>query len=410
MSLAGVRDPYRNRQYYEDRYDLSSGQSVISASAAATTAANHSAGVLVPLKASNSVDKKSLSNSAQAGAPAAAGVLFPTTSSPTRITVTPAPAAVAGSGAGELGRLMKTTWDDIKELLGFIPTCHNGGTRTPGATCRCPKLFEGALCDKKICLNGGKLERAKYGPVSWDCKCPTPQYIEGTHCETVRCANNAPLRTETNGSWWCDCSGSTFYSGRFCEEFSAPYAIFAVPLACLLLFALCIAVCQMDLCPRRRRTSRHFRHSAETGQAHVPPRTRRRTPAGAQSRPRPGQVPQRATVTQELLIAEDRAMCRRGMAYPQGIVAPYVIRLDTIPHFNPHMIGGVEPIPPAKPMDPPPSYEQAVSAPPVPQPPSYTESANECGPPQTPAPPPPLPPVQPPPPNRLPPPPPSSSS
>ncbi|VDO69571.1 unnamed protein product [Heligmosomoides polygyrus] len=271
----------------------------------------------------------------------------------------------------DLGRLVKTTWDDIKELLGFVPTCHNGGTRTPGTTCRCPKLFEGALCDKKICLNGGKLERAKFGPV-----CPTPQFIEGTHCETVRCANNAPLRTETNGSWWCDCSGSTFYSGRFCE-FTAPYAMFAVPLACLLLFALCVAVCQMDLCPRRRRAARHFRHPNESRQ-HAPTRCPRRAPIGSLSRSRGTQSSSAHRARfQELLIAEDRALCRRGVAYPQGVVAPYVIRLDTIPHFNPHMIGGVEPMPPAKPLEPPPTYEQAVSAPPAPQPPSYTESAED---------------------------------
>ncbi|KIH67887.1 hypothetical protein ANCDUO_01778 [Ancylostoma duodenale] len=171
----------------------------------------------------------------------------------------------------------------------------NGGTRTGGTTCRCPKLFEGALCDKRICLNGGKLERAKYGPVS----CPTPQYIEGAHCETVRCANNAPLRTEANGSWWCDCSDSVFYSGRFCEEFSAPYAVFAVPLACLLLFALCIAVCQMDLCPRRRRTPRHSRHATELGQPHSASRSRRRAAAGGAARTRAAQsAAQRTAVTQ----------------------------------------------------------------------------------------------------------------
>ncbi|WKX88142.1 hypothetical protein Q1695_008062 [Nippostrongylus brasiliensis] len=406
MSVAGVRDPIRNRQYYEERFGLQPKQPVISGGS--PSSGNQSAAA-VPLRPSgfhqNDHSEGHLTTTA------APSFLPPTTSSQqplTRIAITPPVPAPASSGgaAKDLGSLVKNTWDDLKELLGFVPTCLNGGTREPGTTCRCPKLFEGALCDKKICLNGGKLEKAKYGPVSWDCKCPTPQYIEGTHCETVKCANNAPLRTESNGSWWCDCSGSTFYSGRFCEEFTAPYAVFAVPLACLLLFALCIAVCQMDLCPRRRRPSRHSRNGIESGASHPPPRSRRRTPAGAPSRNRGTQsTAQRATVTQELLIAEDRALCRRGVAYPQGIVAPYVIRLDTIPHFNPHMIGGVEPMPPAKPMDPPPSYEQAVSAPPAPQPPSYTETADQRGPP--PPPPPPPPPQQPPPPNRLPPPPPS---
>uniref|UniRef100_A0A0K0DAW5 EGF-like domain-containing protein n=1 Tax=Angiostrongylus cantonensis TaxID=6313 RepID=A0A0K0DAW5_ANGCA len=233
---------------------------------------------------------------------------------------------------------MKTALNDIKELLGFVPPCHNGGTRKVGAACECPKLFEGTLCEKRICLNGGKLEKAKYGPVSWACKCPTPQYIEGAHCETVRCGNNAHLRTEANGSWWCDCSDRMFYSGRFCEEFTAPYAVFAIPLACLLLFALCIAVCQMDLCPRRRRSSRH--RLSDSAQGNSVSRSRRRTAARTQTRPRGHPAAgQRTAVTQELLITEDRGLCRRGVAYPQGIVSPYVIRLDTIPHFNPHMIG-----------------------------------------------------------------------
>lgn len=149
-------------------------------------------------------------------------------------------------------------------------------------------------------------------------------------------------------------------NARVFKEFTAPYAMFAVPLACLLLFALCVAVCQMDLCPRRRRAARHFRHPNESRQ-HAPTRCPRRAPIGSLSRSRGTQsssaqrtggatqvsggvacVPRsrlsRARF-QELLIAEDRALCRRGVAYPQGVVAPYVIRLDTIPHFNPHMIG-----------------------------------------------------------------------
>ncbi|KAL6732109.1 hypothetical protein Aduo_002905 [Ancylostoma duodenale] len=401
MSLDGPRDPLRNRQYYEERRFLAPKEST----ATSLLGSNSSDTTAVPPLPSSYRDSVGVADPGTTTPP-----VEPTTSlrSTPRITVTYAPPSrgSGGVGAADLGRLVKTTWNDLKELLGFVPNCMNGGTRTGGTTCRCPKLFEGALCDKRICLNGGKLERAKYGPVSWDCKCPTPQYIEGAHCETVRCANNAPLRTEANGSWWCDCSDSVFYSGRFCEEFSAPYAVFAVPLACLLLFALCIAVCQMDLCPRRRRTPRHSRHVTELGQPHSASRSRRRAAAGGAARTRAAQsAAQRTAVTQELLIAEDRAMCRRGVAYPQGIVAPYVIRLDTIPHFNPHMIGGVDPLSPAKPLEPPPSYEQAVSAPPAPQPPSYTETAEERGPPP---PPPPIPPSQPPPPSRQPPPPPNS--
>ncbi|CAJ0595622.1 unnamed protein product [Cylicocyclus nassatus] len=405
MSLDEPRDPQRNRQYYEDRHLLPSKQTTVTFGPIANET-NRTTTPAVPPPSPRHPKSEAVAVPQTATPPAE-----PTTSARTtpRIVTTHAPppgrGSAGGVGAADLGRLVKTTWNDLKELLGFVPNCMNGGTRTGGTTCRCPKLFEGALCDKRICLNGGKLERAKYGPVSWDCKCPTPQYIEGAHCETVRCANNAVLRTEPNGSWWCDCSDSIFYSGRFCEEFSAPYAVFAVPLACLLLFALCIAVCQMDLCPRRRRIPRHTRRSADSGQPHITSRSRRRAAAGVPPRSRAApSTAQRAAVTQELLIAEDRAMCRRGVAYPQGIVAPYVIRLDTIPHFNPNMIGGVDPLSPAKPLEPPPSYEQAVSAPPVPQPPSYTETADE----RVVPPPPPIIHSQPPPPNRQPPLPPNS--
>lgn len=94
----------------------------------------------------------------------AAPPVEPTTSvrSTSRITVTLAPPSRGGGGVGaagescrfrafcgglntiftDLGRLVKTTWNDLKELLGFVPNCMNGGTRTGGTTCRCPKLFE----------------------------------------------------------------------------------------------------------------------------------------------------------------------------------------------------------------------------------------------------------------------------
>ncbi|VDM63633.1 unnamed protein product [Angiostrongylus costaricensis] len=322
MSFAGPRDPMRNRRYYEDRHVLSSEHSVATA-----RLKNVNDSTFISPSRSISGGENGVSTT-QKAAP-----MSDSTSRrlPVRVSITNAsPTRSSGGAAGDFGSLMKTTWNDIKELLGFIPPCHNGGTRKVGAACECPKLFEGNLCEKRICLNGGKLERAKYGPVSWDCKCPTPQYIEGAHCETVRCGNNAHLRT---------------------EEFTAPYAVFAIPLACLLLFALCIAVCQMDLCPRRR-SSRH--RLSDSVQGNSAPRSRRRTATCTQTRPRGNPAAgQRTAVTQ---------------------------------------ISGVDPMSTVKPLDPPPSYEQAISAVPVPQPPSYTEAAHECSPPPPPPRQPPLPP------------------
>lgn len=76
--------------------------------------------------------------------------------------------------------------------------------------------------------------------------------------------------------------------------------------------------------------------------------------------------------------------------YPPNNGPPYVIRLDTVPHFNPNMIGialsclfillvlpgGVEAEPMSKPIDPPPSYDQALLAPVLTDPPSYSEQAD----------------------------------
>ena len=65
-------------------------------------------------------------------------------------------------------------------------------------------------------------------------------------------------------------------------------------------------------------------------------------------------------------------------AYAPDVVAPYVIRLDTIPTFNPNMIGGVEPEADSNKLDPPPTYEQALRhAAALPRPPRYTRNENE---------------------------------
>uniref|UniRef100_A0A1I7WYE4 EGF-like domain-containing protein n=1 Tax=Heterorhabditis bacteriophora TaxID=37862 RepID=A0A1I7WYE4_HETBA len=321
MNLAGPRSSERNSQYYKDLLNLE-GISIEKIhyrnSISSTT--------ILPFF--NISSGKQTSKEVPA--------TIPSISSPTPLTtfITSSPSSSAvllpsrksnlDSGP-DLGRLVKTTWNDIKELLGFMPNCVNGGTRQTGGACRCPKLFEAIytvlhfLCCKIISN-----------------RCPTPLYIEGAHCENIQCANNAPLRKEANGSWWCDCSDKMFYDGKFCENFSAPYAVFAVPVICFLLFILLIAVCQMDFCPRRRHSPRRSRYNSQTTNG----QTRRRIITS--ERVRGAQIAANGAetnaVTQELLIAEERGYYGRSTAYPPGIVAPYVIRLDTIPTFNPHMI------------------------------------------------------------------------
>uniref|UniRef100_A0A183EJR5 EGF-like domain-containing protein n=1 Tax=Gongylonema pulchrum TaxID=637853 RepID=A0A183EJR5_9BILA len=74
----------------------------------------------------------------------------------------------------------------------------------------------------------------------------------------------------------------------------------------------------------------------------------------------------------------------------RSVLPSYIIRLDTIPVFNPHVSSNI-----TKPMDPPPSYEQAVTSSSVSQP--INDGAAPVHPPEyTPYPPPPPPRFRPP--------------
>ncbi|CAI4226511.1 unnamed protein product [Auanema sp. JU1783] len=278
------------------------------------------------------------------------------------------------SAKPELLKVVNNVWAGVREMLGINQlNCANGGERMAGGKCKCPRLFEGPTCERKVCLNDGELMKTKVGPVAYECKCPNPLYIDGPHCETVRCAHKA-LLVKSNDTWSCDCSSRIFYTGKFCENFTAPYSVLAVPIAFLIIFLLCCALCRIDWCPRKRRSQQitQARHGER----------RRPNPRSVQQPCRYNDRRTNLHQAQEFLLPSERQrlglshLARSSAPYPPPGGPPYIIRLDTIPTFNPNMIGGVDSDSVAKHIDPPPSYDQALLAPGPPEPPMYSENSD----------------------------------
>ncbi|CAB3408416.1 unnamed protein product [Caenorhabditis bovis] len=270
-----------------------------------------------------------------------------------------------GSPVGRLRRqseshcihdLILKTMTNTANYLGFGRKCRNGGKLTEANYCKCPQFYKGEECETKICLNGGVLEKV-VKPVRQVCNCPNSTYIHGEHCEKPTCANNGILRVYSNKTFECDCSKLRFYEGRFCEKTMIPTSTIFIALFFFTII-LVACVCQMNLCKKRTHPRIPVSRTVEQE------RRRRRL-----------RQLQRAQQDIDGLLTLDHGVVRRAAAYPQGIVQPYVVRLDTVPVFNPDMIGGVEPtcqnILGQNPVEPPPSYNQAITAPRI-APPAYT--------------------------------------
>ncbi|KAF1769317.1 hypothetical protein GCK72_001134 [Caenorhabditis remanei] len=277
--------------------------------------------------------------------------------------------------------LLKTV-HDTASYLGFGVKCRNGGHKTEDNTCICPKdRFRGKECEQRICINDGKLEKVTVPTVHHVCKCPHPEFISGEHCEKVRCANYGEVVTsKTNGTWRCDCKGSRFYKGEFCEKFAISSG-WIMLIACFGVFIIVAFICSSNWFSRNRAHRRypvnripppgHHQSSSSGHRSASRDASGRRINSSSQN-PR---TAHRSSSSDDL-ISSERGAHRRTTAFPQGgITGQYVVRLDTIPTFNPTMIGGVEPINPSdQPVGPPPSYDQAMSSIRA-DPPSYTPTA-----------------------------------
>uniref|UniRef100_A0A1I7U6V3 EGF-like domain-containing protein n=1 Tax=Caenorhabditis tropicalis TaxID=1561998 RepID=A0A1I7U6V3_9PELO len=268
--------------------------------------------------------------------------------------------AEANQAKPGLHDIILKTVHDTASYLGFGVKCRNGGHKTEDNTCICPKYFKGKECESKICINGGKLEKVTVPTVHQICKCPHPEFIGGEHCEKVRCASHGDfIPFSSNSTWRCDCKASRFYGGMFCEKFILSSG-WIMALACFGVFVIVAFICSSNWFSRNRGRRRYPPPSQSSQRSES--RTRR---AAAQNQ-QPRRMPRDAhrSSSSDDLISSERGAHRRTTAFPTGgITQQYVVRLDTIPTFNPSMIGGVEPvIGPDQHVGPPPSYDQAMSS------------------------------------------------
>ncbi|VDN23827.1 unnamed protein product [Gongylonema pulchrum] len=319
----------------------------------------------------------------------------------------------------DLSNLMSDSIEYLKKMLGLTPDCLNGGLKTLRGECVCPKFYRGELCEEIVCINNGTLIKVpNLVPARYACKCPHPEYIHGAHCELVKCLNGG--RPMDNG--YCKCL-DYWYTGQFCQEYTASWgAVLGLPLICMVIIILCCVVCRLDLFPRkpvhsrsttvihkffylipllliifeifvdlrfnfcesflgRRRTAAQSGVCGDAGaRRHRGLEVRRENARGSESYLR----------LQENLLNEAGNESALVLRPDRSVLPSYIIRLDTIPVFNPHVSSNI-----TKPMDPPPSYEQAVTSSSISQP--INDGAAPVHPPEyTPYPPPPPPRFRPP--------------
>jgi hypothetical protein len=248
---------------------------------------------------------------------------------------------------GEFGEIVSAVWGKVKGMIGFTPDCLNGGTKRLGGKCFCPEYFLGEHCEKRQCLNNGTLQRVLTIPPEEICKCTNPLYITGKHCETIHCQNGG--RPLSNGT--CKCIDN-WYTGQFCEYYAASwFAVLGIPLICIAVIALCCVICRLDFCPKRtpppsyRENRRRNRGLPDTRRHHN------------HRHPYSHDDPQTLMIHENLLNDHCQQHFRRlpTASHSSG----QIVRLEHIPVYNPNLTS--LPTDEYKPLEPPPSYEQAVS-------------------------------------------------
>ncbi|KAI1708299.1 hypothetical protein DdX_11979 [Ditylenchus destructor] len=301
----------------------------------------------------------------------------PATITTSQVSSQPPSEAPAKRNGTEIGTVVSRVWENVKKMMGFGADCLNGGHKNLRGDCVCPKYYENERCEKITCANNGTPARSDplllYDDI---CKCPHPEFIYGKHCEMVRCHNGG--RDLGNGG--CACVDG-WYTGQFCQYYTSSWlAAIGLPLLGIALIIICCVVCRLDLCPRRgsrRDRSRRRNH----------PQPRGITPRSTQSRqnPRSSQIPNDQMRREQM--AHEQALVIQENLLNEGVFGQldgrqFVVRLEQVPTYNPQLwgvTGSNQTESALKPVEPPPSYEQAVRCPSVSTdllPPDYTPVDN----------------------------------
>uniref|UniRef100_A0A0N5BAE5 EGF-like domain-containing protein n=1 Tax=Strongyloides papillosus TaxID=174720 RepID=A0A0N5BAE5_STREA len=148
-----------------------------------------------------------------------------------------------------IGNLFSAFGKGIGKFIGFEKDCKNKGYKDGTGRCVCPPFHFGSYCEQVNCANGGKLfPPSKSNPRKLQCICPNPEFINGEFCQYIKCLNGG---TPVDGEGRCSCNNN-WYSGNFCENYSASWTIvFVIPIIILIIVTFLCAICRLDLCPKR---------------------------------------------------------------------------------------------------------------------------------------------------------------
>ena len=79
-------------------------------------------------------------------------------------------------------------------------------------------------------------------PVLNKCQCDEPRYITGAFCEKIECRNSGE---PVEGEGRCKCL-ENWYTGRFCEQYTAPWLYIFIAIGILLLlFVIFCVLCRL---------------------------------------------------------------------------------------------------------------------------------------------------------------------
>uniref|UniRef100_A0A0N4ZH53 EGF-like domain-containing protein n=1 Tax=Parastrongyloides trichosuri TaxID=131310 RepID=A0A0N4ZH53_PARTI len=158
----------------------------------------------------------------------------------------------SGNILSGIGNILSGIGKGIGKIMGFEKNCKNKGYKDGSGKCICPPYHFGSFCEQVNCANNGRLiQGSRSNSKKYLCQCPNPEFISGDFCQYIKCLNGG---TPVNGEGRCSCNNN-WYSGNFCENYSASWTIvFVIPIIILIIVTFLCAMCRLDLCPKRNAT------------------------------------------------------------------------------------------------------------------------------------------------------------
>lgn len=250
-----------------------------------------------------------------------------------------------------IGNLFSAFGKGIGKFMGFEKECKNKGYKDGTGKCVCPPYHFGSYCEQVNCANGGRLiQTSRSSSRKFQCQCPNSEFITGEFCQYIKCLNGG---SPIDGEGRCSCNNN-WYSGNFCENYSTSWTIvFVIPIVILILVTFFCAICRLDLCPKR---NTYIQESSN-----IAPGRRRRRRGNLN-----GNYSENITSRLSTLDEEERQrmvtehflnQCRmqRYVSTPNNVSGQSGSNQESLSNFLPTNDS-------VKILEPPPSYQEALSA------------------------------------------------